>query len=181
LAQKIDKSVFPGFQGGPIMSAVAAKAVCFGEALQPSFKKYAEQILKNAKAMEQVFRKEEVRMLTGGTSNHLILADVFSSLGISGGEAERVLDEVGITVNKNMIADDMRKPMNPSGIRFGTPALTTRGFTEQDSADVARLMIRALRARNDEKEKTTISGEVRMLAERHPIPAIFLDARDKIR
>jgi len=131
LAKKIDKSVFPGLQGGPHMHIVAAKAVAFGEALKPGFKKYAAQILKNAKAMEKVFRDNKIRMITGGTSNHLILADVWGSLGVTGKEAQETLDEVGITLNMNMIAGDTRKPLDPSGIRFGTPAITTRGFKEK--------------------------------------------------
>ena len=131
IAKKINKAVFPGIQGGPHMNLIAAKAVAFGEALRPSFKIYAAQILKNAKAMEEVFRARGVRMLGGGTSNHLILADVFGSLGVTGQEAETLLDSVGITLNKNMIADDPRKPMDPSGIRFGTPAITTRGFKKR--------------------------------------------------
>lgn len=173
LAKKIDKTVFPGLQGGPHMNNIAAKAVAFGEALHPSFKGYAAQILKNAKAMERVFRERGVRMIAGGTSNHLILADVFGSLGVSGKEAEVVLDEVGITVNKNMIADDPRSPMDPSGIRFGTPALTTRGFTEESSAVVAHLMLDALAARDDTKKKAAIHADVRALAEAHPVPEVF--------
>ncbi len=131
IATKINKAVFPGLQGGPHMNVIAAKAVCLGEALKPSFRVYAKQVLKNAKAMEAVFKKEGIRMLGGGTSNHLILADVYGSLGISGKEAETVLDEVGITLNKNAIANDTRSPMDPSGIRFGTPAITTRKFKEK--------------------------------------------------
>ena len=130
LAKKIDKAVFPGLQGGPLMHIIAAKAVAFGEALSPAFKTYAVQILKNAKAMEEVFKARGVRMIGGGTSNHLILADVYGKYGIGGKEAEEILDRVGITLNKNMIADDTRSPMDPSGIRFGTPAITTRGFKE---------------------------------------------------
>ncbi len=113
IAKKVDKAVFPGLQGGPLMHVIAAKAVAFGEALNPNFKIYAAQILKNAKAMEEVFRARNVRMLGGGTSNHLILADVFGSLGISGKEAEALLDQVGITLNKNMIADDTRGAYGP--------------------------------------------------------------------
>lgn len=174
LAKKIDKTIFPGMQGGPHMNNIAAKAVAFGEALQPSFKVYAEQILKNAKAMEEVFRKRGVRMIGGGTSNHLILADVFGSLGVSGQEAETVLDEVGITVNKNVIADDTRKPMDPSGIRFGTPALTTRGFMEEDTSTVATLMIDALENKDDEAKKKDIRADVENLAKAHPIPETFV-------
>jgi glycine hydroxymethyltransferase len=174
IAKKIDKMIFPGMQGGPHMNNITAKAVAFGEALQPSFRVYAGQILKNAKAMEKVFREKGVRMLAGGTSNHLILADVFGSLGVGGGEAERVLDEIGVTVNKNMIADDPRKPLDPSGIRFGTPALTTRGFTEEDSAKVATLMLDALSNKEDDAKKKEIHLEVQKLAKSHPIPETFV-------
>ncbi len=174
IAKKIDKTVFPGLQGGPHMNNIAAKAVAFGEALQPTFKTYASQILKNAKGMEEVFREYGVRMLGGGTSNHLILADVFGSLGVGGGEAERVLDEVGITVNKNVIADDTRKPMDPSGIRFGTPALTTRGFLESDCREVASLMVEALKNKDDGAKKKDIHAKVTSLAKTHPIPETFV-------
>ncbi len=174
IINKINKTVFPGVQGGPHMNNIAAKAVAFGEALHPSFKNYASQILKNAKAMENIFKKEGVRMLGGGTSNHLILADVFGSLGISGGEAEKVLDEVGITVNKNVIADDVRNPMDPSGIRFGTPALTTRGFLEDDSAKVAELMIDILKNKDNAVKREEINTTVKNLAEKHSIPKKFI-------
>ncbi len=174
IAKKIDKAVFPGLQGGPHMNVVAGKAVCFGEALHPSFATYASQILKNAKAMEEVFRKENIRMIGGGTSNHLILADVFGSLGISGGEAETVLDEVGITLNKNAIADDTRKPMDPSGIRFGTPAITTRGFTEKESARVAELMVETLRNKDSADTKKKAREEIKSLCQAFPIPEKFI-------
>jgi len=174
IAKKIDKAVFPGLQGGPLMHVIAAKAVAFGEALHPNFKLYASQILKNAKAMEEVFRAAGVRMLGGGTSNHLILADVFGSLGVTGQEAETLLDRVGITLNKNAIADDTRKPMDPSGIRFGTPAITTRGFKEKECARVAELMIEALKNRTDEKKLTAIREEIKQLAAKFPIPDAFV-------
>lgn len=169
-AKKIDKSIFPGLQGGPLMHNIAAKAVCFGEALSPKFRVYAKQILKNAKAMEKVFAANDVRMITGGTSSHLILADVWGSMGISGKEAETLLDEVGITLNKNSIADDTRGPMDPSGIRFGTPAITTRGFKEKESTKVAELMIEALRNKNDKGAHKRIREDVRKLCKRFPIP-----------
>jgi glycine hydroxymethyltransferase len=174
LAKKIDKSIFPGFQGGPHMHQVAGKAVCFGEALHPSFQTYAAQILKNAKAMEAVFAKEGVRMIGGGTSNHLILADVFGSLGVTGQEAETVLDEVGITLNKNAIADDTRKPMDPSGIRFGTPAITTRKFAEKECARVAELMIETLRHKDDAAVKENVRAEIHALATSFPVPDSFM-------
>lgn len=172
LAKKIDKAVFPGLQGGPHMHQVAAKAVAFGEALKPSFKKYAKQILKNTKAMEKVFKKHGARMIAGGSDNHLILLDVSESFQISGAEAEALLDRAGMTLNKNVIADDTRKPMDPSGIRFGTPAVTTRGFKEKDCAQVAELMIEVLTKRNDatvEKARRAI----KKLALTHPIPESF--------
>jgi len=167
LAAKIDKTVFPGFQGGPLMNAIAAKAVCFGEALRPSFKEYASQVVTNAKAMAEVFSAEGVRLITGGTDNHLLLADV-SSFGMSGGEAETLLDAAGITLNKNMIADDTRKPMDPSGIRFGTPALTTRGFKEEACKEVAHLMLEVLKNRD-----VGVQARVKELALAHPIPDSF--------
>lgn len=174
LSKKVDKSVFPGLQGGPHMHQIAAKAVCFKEALEPSFIKYAEQILKNAKAMEAVFLRRNVRMLGGGTSNHLILADVFGSLGITGKEAQSVLDEVAITLNMNMIANDTRKPLDPSGIRFGTPAITTRGFKEEDSAYVAELMLDTLENKDNQKKKKEIQKEIKILCAKLPIPDSFI-------
>jgi len=173
LAKRIDKAVFPGLQGGPHMHIVAAKAVAFGEALKPSFKKYAAQILKNAKAMEKVFHDHKIRMITGGTSNHLILADVWGSLGVSGKEAQETLDEVGITLNMNMIAGDTRKPMDPSGIRFGTPAITTRGMKEKECARVAELIIETLKNKADVKKKKEIRAEIMKLAKKFPVPKSF--------
>lgn len=172
IAKAVDKSVFPGFQGGPLMNMVAAKAICFREALQPSFQTYAAQIIKNAQAMADVFKNDGARLITGGTSNHLILADVFSSYGIPGGEAETLLDKAGITLNKNAIADDTRKPMDPSGIRFGTPAITTRGLKEKESARVAELMVAILRKRDD-ATVTAARSEVMALAKAHPVPDSF--------
>lgn len=173
IAKKIDKSIFPGLQGGPLMNVIAAKAVCFGEALKPSFHTYAAQILKNAKAMEAIFKARNIRMLTGGTDNHLILADVFGSLTITGKEAELLLDRVGITLNKNTIAGDTRTAMDPSGIRFGTPAITTRGFKEKECEQVATLMIDALENRTNEAGLGAIREEVRVLAKQFPIPEAF--------
>lgn len=173
LAKKIDKAVFPGFQGGPHMHQIAAKAVSFHEALSPLFKEYAAQILRNAKAMEYIFATRGARMITGGTSNHLILLDAWTSFGISGAEAETLLDRAGITLNKNTIAEDTRRPMDPSGIRFGTPALTTRGLREAESAEIAKIMIEVLTKRDD----TTVEHakkEVKNIALAHPIPESFL-------
>jgi glycine hydroxymethyltransferase len=174
LAKRINKAVFPGMQGGPHMHMVAAKAVAFGEAMTPAFKVYAAQILKNAKAMEVVFKKEGIRLLCGGTDNHLLLADVFGSLGITGQEAETVLDEVGITLNKNMIADESRTAMDPSGIRFGTPAMTTRGMKEGEATKLAEIMIAAMHAKDDIEKKAALKAEVKALCEAFPVPEKFV-------
>jgi len=174
LAKKIDKSVFPGLQGGPHMNVVAAKAIAFGEALTPAFKEYAAQILKNAKAMEKVFKDADVRLLGGGTDNHLLLADVYGSLGVTGKEAETVLDEVGITLNKNMIADDTRTPFDPSGIRFGTPAMTTRKMQEGEATRLAEIMIETLKNKDDENKKKELHAEVIELCNNFPIPEVFV-------
>jgi glycine hydroxymethyltransferase len=170
LAKRINKAVFPGMQGGPHMHMVAAKAVAFGEAMTPTFKEYAAQVLKNAKAMEAVFKKEGIRLLCGGTDNHLLLADVYGSLGITGQEAETVLDEVGITLNKNMIADETRTAMDPSGIRFGTPAMTTRGMKDGEATKLAEIMIAAMRAKDDAEKKAALKAEVKVLCEAFPVP-----------
>jgi glycine hydroxymethyltransferase len=173
LAKKIDKSIFPGLQGGPLMNTIAAKAVCFKEALDPSFETYAKNVITNAKAMADVFLADGARLITGGTSNHLVLADVWTSYQISGGDAEKLLDEAGITLNKNSIADDTRKPMDPSGIRFGTPAITTRGFNEKDCTRVAELMIEVLKKR-DEVTVGKAKKEIADLSGRHPVPESFI-------
>jgi glycine hydroxymethyltransferase len=174
IAKKIDKAIFPGIQGGPHMHIIAAKAVAFGEAMTPKYKAYAKQILKNAKAMAEVLKKNKIRMIGGGTENHLILADVFGSLGVTGKEAQSVLDEVGITLNMNSIAGDTRKPLDPSGIRFGTPAITTRGFKEKDCKRVAELMIEVLKNKNDKKVKEKVHKEIKSLAKKFPIPKKFV-------
>lgn len=174
IAKKIDRAIFPGTQGGPHMHTIAGKAVAFGEAQSPKFKKYAKQILKNAKAMEKVFKKNKIRMIGGGTDNHLILADVFGSLGVTGKEAQTVLDEVGITLNMNSIAEDTRKPLDPSGIRFGTPAITTRGFGEKECAFVAELLIETLKNKDDKKKKLEIKKKVMTLAKKFPVPSVFV-------
>src|SRR3989344_1785452 len=174
VAKKIDKSIFPGLQGGPLMNTIAAKAVCFGEALKPAYRMYAKQILKNAKAMERVFKDAGIRMLTGGTDSHLILADVYGSLGMPGKEAETLLDEAGITLNKNSIADDTRGPMDPSGIRFGPPAITTRGFKEKECARVAELMVEVMKNKDNKKKLLGIREEVRKMCKKFPIPASFV-------
>lgn len=168
----IDRAVFPGFQGGPHMHQIAAKAVSFGEALKPSFTTYAHQVVANAKAMAEVFNENKVRLITGGTDNHLLLADVWTSLEISGGDAEKLLDAAGITLNKNSVADDTRKPFDPSGIRFGTPAITTRGFKEKDCQRIAEIMIDVLKGRDD-ATVAKAKNEVKQMSEKHPVPESF--------
>jgi glycine hydroxymethyltransferase len=172
IGKKIDKAVFPGLQGGPHMHQIAGKAIAFREAALPSFKTYAAQVVKNAAAMAEVFTADGARLIAGGTENHLLLLDAFGSYGISGHDAETLLDQAGITLNKNSIADDTRKPLDPSGIRFGTPAMTTRGFNEEESREVARLMIEVLRNR-DEATVAKVRARVTELAAAHPIPDSF--------
>lgn len=146
LAQKIDSAVFPGMQGGPLEHIIAAKAVAFGEALLPEFKTYQEQVIKNCKTLENKFHSADIRMVSGGTDNHLLLIDV-TRLGLSGKEAENLLDEVHIFTNKNMIPYDQRKPMDPSGIRLGTAALTTRGLKEKEIEIIADIIIDTLKSK----------------------------------
>jgi len=144
-ATAVDKAVFPGIQGGPHMNLIAAKAVAFGEALRPEFRRYGRQTLKNAKALEKEMTKLGAVVMFGGTDNHMIVVDVVKSYGIGGKEAEKRLDAVGITVNKNVIPDDPRNPMDPSGLRIGVPALTTRGMKEKEVKMIAGYIDRALR------------------------------------
>lgn len=168
LAAAIDKSVFPGQQGGPLVHIVAAKAVAFGEALAPSFKDYAKQIVLNAKALADALQAAGYRLVSGGTDNHLVLVDVFQK-GIFGSEAEEALGKAGITVNKNAIPWDTNPPLKPSGIRLGTPALTTRGMKEAEMKQVAAWIDRALVARADDAALAKIRGEVAELAEKFPL------------
>ena len=167
-AAAIDKSVFPGCQGGPLAHVVAAKAVCFLEAMQPSFKEYAAQIVANAKVLAQVLAEDGYRIISGGTDTHLMLVDVFSK-GMLGSEAEKALGVAGITVNKNAIPFDTNPPMKPSGIRLGTPALTTRGMKEAEMRQVAHWIARALEQRNDLAALKKIRGEVFELCEQFPL------------
>lgn len=165
----IDREVFPGFQGGPHMNNTAAKAVAFGEASKPEFKTYAQQILKNAKKLADELMKRGFKLVTNGTDNHLILADVKTSFDIDGKVAEDVLDRVGLTLNKNSIPDDALPPFRPSGIRLGTPALTTRGLKEADMVLVAEWMQKAIQSRNDEKILNALSKEVKAFATQFPL------------
>ncbi|MEO6513340.1 MAG: serine hydroxymethyltransferase [Candidatus Saccharimonadales bacterium] len=167
----IDRAIFPGMQGGPHEHTIAAKAVAFGEALKPEFKTYAEQILKNAAKLADELQKRGFQLLTGGTSNHLILADVHKSFGIDGGVAELALDKIGLTLNKNSVADDPLPPFRPSGIRLGTPALTTRGLTEEHMAQIAEWMKQAIDARDDETKLAALREEVKAFALKFPLPS----------
>jgi len=172
LAEKIDRAVFPGIQGGPLDHVIAAKAVCFLEAMKPSFKKYQEQIIKNAKAMAEEFKKAGVRVISGGTDNHLLVIDI-SPFGIGSKEIQDELNKVGIYVNRNVIPFDKRPPYNPSGIRLGSPAVTTRGFKEKESREVVRLILELIENINNQKVKNQIAKKVKKLAKQFPIYANF--------
>ncbi len=163
-AERIDKAVMPGMQGGPLDHVIAAKAVCFKEASTPEFKQYAERIVKNCKALATKLQNEGVRLVSGGTDNHLILLDL-TSLGISGKEAEVALDSVGIYTNKNTIPFDPRKPLDPSGLRIGTAALTTRGFVEADMETVGDLIVRVLKNSANKNEQEYVRGKVKEMIE----------------
>ena len=165
-AQAIDKACFPGFQGGPHMNNIAAKAVAFGEALKPSFKAYAKQILKNAKVLENELRKYGFKLMFGGTENHMVLVDVFSSKGVTGKEAEVALDSIGITLNKNMVPDDPRKPMDPSGIRIGVQAITTRGMKEKEIKQIAKWINGAIENYNNKNFLNKLHKEVIKMCKR---------------
>ena len=167
----IDRSVFPGYQGGPHMNNTLAKAVAFGEALKPEFKTYAQQIVANAKRLADELMNRGFKLVTNGTDNHLILADVHTSFGIDGGEAEHVLDEIGLTLNKNAIPDDTLPPFKPSGIRLGTPAITTRGMREDDMALIAQWMLDAIKNRADAKKLASIKKEVSTFCLQFPLPS----------
>jgi len=169
-AAAIDKNVFPGHQGGPLVHIIAAKAVAFKEALQPSFRDYARQIVANAKAMAETLKSEGFRIISGGTDTHLMLVDVFAK-GMLGSDAEKALGEAGITVNKNAIPFDTNPPLKPSGIRIGTPALTTRGMREAEMKQIARWVAEALNHRDDTKVLSRIRHQVFELAEQFPLYA----------
>ncbi|RAN65290.1 serine hydroxymethyltransferase [Dolosigranulum pigrum] len=169
LAKKLNSAIFPGSQGGPLEHVIAAKAVAFHEALQPEFKDYQQQVKKNIKAMVEVFNEaEEPRVIMGATENHLTLIDV-TGFDLTGKEAEHLLDEVKITVNKNTIPFETKSPFVTSGIRIGTPAITSRGFDEEDARKVAELIVRTLRAKEDEAEQEAIRQEVKALTDKNPL------------
>jgi len=177
-AKMLDRSVFPGQQGGPLMHVIAGKAVAFGEALRPEFRQYAMKVVENAKALAEALASGGVRLVSGGTDNHLMLVDV-TPLGIGGKLAEQVLDRCGITCNKNMIPFDERKPMDPSGIRLGTPALTTRGLGTPEMKQVAAWILKVLKNPESEQVISTTRSEVAELAEQFPVPAAKLEAVER--
>lgn len=166
----INRSVFPGIQGGPLMHVIAGKAVCFGEALQDEFKTYARQVVANAKTLAETLLSSGLRLVSGGTDNHLLLVDV-TAVGLGGKLAEATLERCNITVNMNMIPFDTRKPMDPSGIRIGTPALTTRGMGEDEMRKIGGWIYEALTHAEDEAVLARIGGEIRELCESFPVPA----------
>ncbi|MDZ7744664.1 MAG: serine hydroxymethyltransferase [Candidatus Saccharibacteria bacterium] len=167
----IDRAVFPGMQGGPHMHIIAAKAVAFGEALQPEFQAYAKQIVKNAKVLSEAMLKQGFSLVTGGTDNHLILADVHKAFGIDGKIAEEALDKIGLTLNKNSVADDPLPPFKPSGIRLGTPALTTRGLKEEHMEQLADWMKQAIDNHENQEKLVKLKLEVKKLALQFPLPS----------
>jgi glycine hydroxymethyltransferase len=169
-AQKINQAVFPGLQGGPLMHVIAAKAIIFGEALRPEFRTYAAQVIANAKTLAGELHRLGFRLVSGGTDNHLLLVDVVSR-GLTGKIAEQALDAAGITVNKNMIPFDSRQPLDPSGIRIGTPALTSRGMREAEMRTIAAWIGEVLAAPTDKAVQERIRGQVRELGQQFPAPA----------
>ena len=167
-AKDIDKAVFPGLQGGPLVHIIAAKAVCFKEAAEPAFAQYQKQIVANAATLSKALSRAGFRLVSGGTDNHLMLVDVFSK-GITGKLAESALGKAGITVNKNAIPFDQNPPMVASGIRIGTPAITTRGMRESEMDTIGALLARALSAADDDAALTGVRGEVESLCRRFPL------------
>ena len=167
----IDREVFTGFQGGPHMNNTAAKAVAFGEAQQPEFQQYAQQILKNAKVLADELMKRGFKLVTNGTDNHLIMADVKTSFDLHGGEVEAIFDKIGLNLNKNAIPDDPLPPFRPSGVRLGTPAITTRGLKEEHMEQIAEWMHQAIKNRNDEKILNKLSNEVKEFSLQFPLPS----------
>lgn len=169
IAKKIDKAIFPGIQGGPLMHIIAAKAVAFKQALSPEFKEYQHQIVKNAKALAEVLEKGGLRLVSGGTDNHMILVDLKSSKGLTGQAVEKALDKAGITVNKNGIPYDTEKPMVTSGIRIGTPAVTTRGMKEKEMEEIGNFILETIENINDDKKLSEIKERVKKLCLRFPL------------
>ena len=169
IAKKIDKVIFPGIQGGPLMHVIAAKAQCFYEAMQPEFKTYQEQVLKNIKALVKSLQEEGFHVVSDGTDNHLILVDVKSSCGITGLDAQNILDSINITVNKNAIPNDSESPMVTSGIRLGSPAMTTRGLLESDFTKIGKIIAKTLKNNKDENVINEMKNEVLKITKKYPL------------
>jgi len=169
IAKKINKTIFPGIQGGPLMHVIAAKAQCFYEALQPEFKEYSRQVIKNAKVLAETLTEEGFRIISGGTDNHLMLVDVKNTFGITGKEAETILDDIHITVNKNTIPNETESPFKTSGIRLGSPAMTTRGLKEEEFRQIGRIIAKAIKNKDDAKIQEELASEVIALTDRFPI------------
>ena len=169
IIKKINKTIFPGIQGGPLMHVIAAKAQCFYEALQPEFKTYQEQVIKNAKILAKTLEEEGFKIISGGTDNHLMLVDVKNTLGLTGKEAEEILDKINITVNKNTIPGETESPSKASGIRLGTPAMTTRGLKEADFASIGHIIARALKNKDNEDVLKGLQKEVLTITKKYPI------------
>jgi glycine hydroxymethyltransferase len=167
----IDREIFPGFQGGPHMHVIAAKAVCFKEALEPSFKTYSQNVLTNAKELALQMNNLGFKLITGGTDNHLIMADVYGSFGVNGREVQDILESIGLSANCNAIPDDPLPPFRPSGLRLGTPAMTTRGMGKADMATVAGWMHKAIKNHKNKKILEALGGEVREFALKLPLPS----------
>ena len=169
IAKKINRVVFPGIQGGPLMHVIAAKAQCFYEALQPDFKKYQQQVIKNIKALSDEFIKMGYHVVSGGTDNHLILLDVKSSVGVTGKEAETILDSIHITVNKNTIPNETEKPMVTSGIRIGSPAMTSRGLVEKDFIEIAHIIDETLKNKDNKAKLKELTKRVKCITDKYPL------------
>ena len=169
IAKKVNKTIFPGIQGGPLMHVIAAKAQCFSEALEPDFKEYAVNVLKNAKAMAEEFKRLGVKVISGGTDNHLMLIDVNKSFGLTGKEAETLLDKINVTVNKNMIPFDKLKPNLTSGLRLGSAAMTTRGLNEEEFKIITESIVRVLRNKENEEVINSNKDKILELTKKHPL------------
>ena len=172
-AKDIDRAVFPGIQWGPHEHIILAKAIAFWEALKPEFSTYVRQIIDNARQMAKVFVEEWFSVISGGTDNHIVLLDIFSSTGLSGKQAEEILENIGISTNKNMIPYDTRKPLDPSGIRIGTAAITTRKFTEKECEKLVKIMVQALRQPENSLLQSELREQVQELCQQFPIPSVF--------
>lgn len=169
IIKKINKIIFPGIQGGPLMHVIGAKAQCFYEALQPNFKEYQNQVLKNIKALSEILKSEGFRIISDGTDNHLILVDVKTSVGITGKEAESILDSINITVNKNTIPYDTESPFKTSGIRLGSPAMTTRGLKEDDFKKIGKIISEALKNKDNEEKLSLLKEKVLEITSKFPL------------